>query len=62
MNTNAIYCGDSLKILSEFSDKSVDLIYLDPPFFTQKNYEIVFNDGYEIRSFKDAHWYSVKFQ
>lgn len=58
METNAIYCGDCKDVLANFPDESVDLIYLDPPFFTHKNYEIIWNDGYEIRSFKDAQWYS----
>lgn len=58
METNAIYCGDCKDILRNFPKKSVDLIYIDPPFFTQKNYEIIWKDGSEIRSFKDAQWYS----
>lgn len=58
LDTNAIIHGDSRDVINKFPDKSIDLIYLDPPFFTQKDYEIVFDDGYEIRSFKDAHWYS----
>ena len=28
--------GDSLKELKKIENKSVDLVYLDPPFFTQK--------------------------
>jgi hypothetical protein len=33
-------------------DKFVDLIYLDPLFFSNKYYDIIFN-GEEIRSFED---------
>jgi len=50
---NVIYCGDNLIWLKKFPDKFVDLIYLDPPFFSNKHYEIIFNDGEEIRSFED---------
>ncbi len=31
-----IYLDDCLNILKKVDRKSVDLIYLDPPFFTQK--------------------------
>jgi len=50
---NVIYCGDNKIWLKKFPDKFVDLIYLDPPFFSNKHYEIIFNDGEEIRSFED---------
>jgi len=30
---NVIYCGDNLIWMKKFSDKCIDLIYLDPPFF-----------------------------
>lgn len=54
---NTIYCGDCKEILSQFPENCVDLIYIDPPFFTSKNYEVVFGNGYELRGFQDAHWY-----
>ncbi|MCL5772307.1 MAG: restriction endonuclease [Actinobacteria bacterium] len=50
---NIIYCGDNLIWLKKFPDKCIDLIYLDPPFFSNKQYEVIFNDGEEIRSFED---------
>ena len=50
---NVIYCGDNLTWLKKFPDKLVDLIYLDPPFFSNKQYEVIFHDGQEIRSFED---------
>ncbi len=31
----------------------MDLIYADPPFFSNKHYEIIWQDGYEIRAFED---------
>jgi len=50
---NIIYCGDNLIWLKQFPEKCIDLIYLDPPFFSNRHYEIIFNDGEEIRSFQD---------
>lgn len=52
--TNKIYCGDCAGILRQHvPDNSIDLIYLDPPFFTNKKYEIVWGDGAEIRAYED---------
>ena len=50
---NIIYCGDNLIWLKKFPDKCIDLIYIDPPFFSNRHYEVIFNDGEEIRSFED---------
>jgi hypothetical protein len=35
-------------------DEFVDLCYIDPPFLSNKNYEVIFGDGEEIRSFEDG--------
>jgi len=48
-----IYCGDNLYWMSRLPDEFVDLCYIDPPFFSQKHYEVIFGDGEEIRSFED---------
>lgn len=56
MRTNAIYCGDARNVLgntNEFPDDCVDLIYVDPPFFSNRKYEILWGDGYELRAFED---------
>lgn len=53
MEINSIYEGDNLEILSKFPSKSVDFIYADPPFFTNKTYEVIWGDKAETRSFKD---------
>lgn len=53
MIPNTIYEGDNKDILPNFTEKSIDLIYLDPPFFSNKKYEIIWNDGAEIRAFED---------
>lgn len=55
-----IYCGDNLKIMKDIPDESVDLIYLDPPFFSGRNYEDPWKDGAGPRSFKDTGWYRVE--
>lgn len=40
---NTLYYGDNLEILREhIADESIDLIYLDPPFQSGRNYNIIF--------------------
>lgn len=51
---DSIYCGDNLKVLRDFPDECVDLIYIDPPFFSGKNYDLVFDDKFAVRAFKDT--------
>lgn len=56
MKTNAIYCGDAHTVLGntlEFPDGCVDLVYVDPPFFSNRKYEVLWGDGYELRAFED---------
>jgi DNA modification methylase len=48
-----IYCGDNLYWMSRLPDEFVDLCYIDPPFFSNRHYEVIFGDGEEIRSFED---------
>ncbi|MCL2709316.1 MAG: site-specific DNA-methyltransferase [Planctomycetaceae bacterium] len=50
---NRLILGDNLEILKTFDAESVDLIYLDPPFFSNKNYEVIWGDEGEMRSFTD---------
>lgn len=50
---NTLYFGDNLKILREYiADESVDPIYLDPPFNSNRNYNVQFKDesGTEVPS------------
>lgn len=54
-----IICGDNLEVMKGIADESVDLVYIDPPFFTQKNYEVIWQDGAEIRQFNDR-WITDK--
>jgi len=51
--TNKLILGDNLAVLQSIPDKSVDLIYLDPPFFSNRTYEVIWGDDGEIRSFED---------
>jgi DNA modification methylase len=50
---NQLLLGDNLSILTTLDTESVDLIYLDPPFFSNRNYEVIWGDAGEIRSFQD---------
>jgi len=51
--TNKLICGDNLDEIVKLPKESVDLIYIDPPFFTHKQYEVVWKDEAEVRSYKD---------
>jgi len=53
MSVNKLILGDNLEILKTLESESVDLIYLDPPFFSNRNYEVIWGDAGEIRSFQD---------
>ena len=50
---NRLILGDNLEILKTLDAESIDLIYLDPPFFSNKNYEVIWGDEGEMRSFTD---------
>jgi len=60
----ALYFGDNLEILRKYiRDDSVDLIYLDPPFNSEADYNIIFREhtgqgpGAQITAFEDTwHW------
>jgi DNA modification methylase len=53
MATNKLILGDCLNVLQSIPDKSVDLIYADPPFFSNRDFEILWGDEGEKRSFED---------
>lgn len=50
---NKLILGDNLQVLKSLPSESVGLIYLDPPFFSNRNYEVIWGDEGEVRSFKD---------
>jgi DNA modification methylase len=58
---NTLYYGDNLDILRRYvKDESVDLVYLDPPFNSNQNYNVLFQelDGARskapMKAFKDT--------
>src|SRR5215218_10356223 len=62
--TNTLFYGDNLPILREhIPDESIDLVYLDPPFNSNRNYSVLFRDESgkhseaQIEAFEDTlHW------
>ncbi|MGB8012037.1 MAG: site-specific DNA-methyltransferase [Terriglobales bacterium] len=55
LDTRVIYCGDNLDQLAKLPDRCVDLIYIDPPFNSNRNYEVFWGETKEKRSFDDRH-------
>ena len=53
MPVNKLILGDNLEILKKMESGTVDLVYLDPPFFSNRNYEVIWGDEGEVRSFQD---------
>ena len=61
---NQLYYGDNLLVLRKhIADESVDLIYLDPPFNSKRDYNLLFkspkgqNSEAQIEAFEDTwHW------
>jgi len=63
MENRTLYFGDNLDILRrKIPGESFDLIYLDPPFNSDRNYNVIFKEGLvdseaQIRVFEDSwHW------
>ena len=52
-SVNKLILGNNLEILKQLESESADLIYLDPPFFSNRNYEVIWGDEGEVRSFQD---------
>jgi DNA modification methylase len=55
VDTRVIYCGDNLEQLQKLPDACVDLIYIDPPFNSNRNYEVFWGETKEKRAFEDRH-------
>ncbi len=64
MADNQLFYGDNLHVLREsIADESVDLIYLDPPFNSKRDYNLLFKSpkghtsAAQIEAFEDTwHW------
>ncbi len=66
MDKNRLYYGDNLEVLRQhIKDESVDLIYLDPPFNSRQDYNVLFaeKDGTrsssQIMAFEDTWEWNV---
>jgi len=55
LDTRVVYCGDNLEQLAKLPDACVDLIYIDPPFNSNRNHEVFWGETKEKRSFEDRH-------
>lgn len=53
---NRLFYGDNLSIMRRMKSKSLDLIYLDPPFNSKKNYNLLYKNmtGLPVRDQADA--------
>jgi DNA modification methylase len=62
MADNRLFYGDNVEVLVKLPAESVDLVYLDPPFNSARNYNVIFargNDtgqdvGAQIEAFTDT--------
>ena len=55
---NTVFLGDCLDVMKNIKDESVDLIYLDPPFFTQAQHVLNTRNGKKSYEFSDQ-WESI---
>ena len=55
VDTRVVYCGDNLQQLAKLPDACVDLVYVDPPFNSNRNYEVFWGETREKRAFDDRH-------
>ena len=62
-NPNTLYYGDNLTVLRDFPSECVDLVYLDPPFNSNRSYNVLFKEARgteseaQIQAFEDTwHW------
>ena len=55
VDTRVIFCGDNLDQLARLPDRCIDLIYIDPPFHSNRNYEVLSGETGKKRAFDDRH-------
>ena len=48
VHTRVIYCGDNLEQLKKLPDVCVDLIYIDPPLNSNRNYDVRWGETKEM--------------
>ena len=53
LEPNRLFWGDNLHVMRQLPNESIDLIYIDPPFFSGRQYNVIFGDRNELRSFSD---------
>lgn len=53
LEPNRLFWGDNLHVMRQLPNESIDLIYIDPPFFSGRQYNVIFGDKNELRSFSD---------
>ena len=53
IDLNSVITGDACEVLKNISDSSVNLVYLDPPFFSQKEHELRSRSNGRTYSFDD---------
>jgi len=53
MELNRIIHGDCQEQLKQFENESIDLVYFDPPFFTQKTHSLKTRDNSKLYEFDD---------
>ena len=53
LEPNRLFWGDNLHVMRQLPSQSIDLIYIDPPFFSGAQYNVIFGDQNELRSFGD---------
>lgn len=62
MKPNRLFYGDNLDVLRKLPNDSIDLVYLDPPFNSARNYNVIFarhgesthGAGAQIQAFEDT--------
>lgn len=55
VDARVVYCGDNLDQLARLPDGCIDLVYIDPPFNSNRNYEVFWGETKEKRAFEDRH-------
>ncbi len=53
LEPNRLFWGDNLHVMRQLPSQSIDVIYGDPPFFSGRQYNVIFGDQNELRSFSD---------